>query len=108
MSKQKFQIGDKVYVKRGNKNEIGRVGKVTNIYKLRGRLGYNVKYNDGKYPKSGAFYADMLLFSDMHSLANHMTKDCVAKNENTNNFTKIQNNTNENVCKTNKKPKFNF
>lgn len=30
------------------------------------------------------------------------------KNENTNNFTKIQNNTNENVCKTNKKPKFNF
>ena len=30
------------------------------------------------------------------------------KNENTNNFTKIPNDTNENVCKTNKKPKFNF
>lgn len=82
MSKQKFQIGDKVYVKHGNKNEIGRVGEVTNIYKLCGRLGYNVKYNDGKYPKDGAFYADMLLFSDMHSLANHMTKEYAVKNEN--------------------------
>ena len=84
MTKQKFQIGDKVYVKRGNKNEIGRVGEVTNIYKLCGRLRYNVKYNDDKYPKGCAFYADMLrLISDIQSSVNYMAKDCVAKNENT-------------------------
>ena len=82
MNKQKFQIGDKVYVKRGSKDEIGRVGKITDIHKYSGRLGYIVKYNDDKLPKSGIFYADMLLFSDMHSLANHMTKECVVKNEN--------------------------
>lgn len=82
MSKQKFQIGDKVYVKCGRKSEIGRVGKVTYIYKPFGRLIYIVKYNDDKYPKSGVFYAYMLLFSDMHSLANHMSKEYVAKNEN--------------------------
>ena len=82
MTKQKFQIGDKVYVKRGRKNEIGRVGKVTNIYKYYGKLLYIVKYNDDNDPKSGIFYADMLLFSDMHSLANHMTKEYAAKNEN--------------------------
>ena len=68
MSKQKFQIGDKVCVIRGNKNEIGRTGKVTNIRKYSGRLGYIVKYNDDKFPKSGVFYADMLrLISDMQS-----------------------------------------
>lgn len=83
MSKQKFQIGDNVYVKHGCKEEIGRVGKVTNIHKYSGRLGYIVKYNDNKYPYSGVFYADMLLFSDIHSLANHMTKECATKNENT-------------------------
>jgi len=83
MSKQKFQIGDKVYVKLGRKDEIGRVGNVTQIRKYSGRLGYIVKYNDKKIPKSGVFYADMLLFSDMYSWANHMTKECVAKNENT-------------------------
>lgn len=83
MSKQKFQIGDEVYVKRGAKDEIGRVGKVVNIYKYDSKLGYIVKYNDNVYPKSGIFYADMLLFSDMHSLANHMSKEYVAKNENT-------------------------
>ena len=83
MSKQKFQIGDKVYVKRGAKDEIGRVGKVTNTYKRCGRLVYIIKYNDNKCPISGIFYADMLLFSDMHSLANHMSNECVAKNENT-------------------------
>ena len=83
MGKQKFQIGDNVYVKRGRKNEIGRVGKVDNIiYKSFGRLCYIVTYNDDNYPKSGAFYADMLLFSDMHSLANHMTKEYAVKNEN--------------------------
>lgn len=75
MSKQKFQIGDEVYVKRGRKNEIGRVGKITNICKYGGRLGYIVKYNDNDiFPKSGAFYADMLLFSNMHSIAEHLVK----------------------------------
>ena len=64
MSKQKFQIGDKVCVKRGNKNEIGRVDNVINIfYKSFRRLCYNVEYNDDNYPKSGTFYADMLAFS---------------------------------------------
>lgn len=82
MSKQKFQVGDKVYVKRGNKDEIGRVGKVTQIRKYSGRLGYIVKYNDRKSPKSGVFYADMLLFSDMHSLANHVLKECAEEKEN--------------------------
>ena len=38
MSKQKFQIGDKVCVKRGNKNEIGRVGNVINIVNKFGAL----------------------------------------------------------------------
>lgn len=81
MSKQKFQIGDKVYVKRGRKDEIGRIGditdihNITDIHKYSGRLRYLVKYNDNKYPKSGIFYADMLrLISDMQS---------VVKNENT-------------------------
>lgn len=83
MSKQKFQIGDEVYVKRGSNNEIGRVGIVTNISKYSGRLDYTVKYNDNKYPKSGIFYADMLLFSNMHSLANHLSKEYPEKNENT-------------------------
>ena len=82
MSKQKFQIGDKVYVKRGSKDEIGRVGKVTNIYKFFGRLCYNVKYNDDNHPKTGVFYADKLAFSDIHSLANHITKEDPVKNEN--------------------------
>lgn len=75
MGKSKFKIGDKVYVKRGSKDEIGRVGKVTNIRKYRGRLCYIVKYNDSKYPYSGIFYADMLLFSDLHSLAEHSEKE---------------------------------
>ena len=39
MSKQKFQIGDKVYVNHGNKDEIGRIGKVTDIRKYNNRLG---------------------------------------------------------------------
>ena len=82
MSKQKFQIGDNIYVKRGGKDEIGRVGKVTNISKFFGRLCYNVKYNDDKHPKTGVFYADMLAFSDIHSLDNHMTKEHPVKNEN--------------------------
>ena len=82
MSKQKFQIGDKVYVKRGSKDEIGRVGKVTNIYKSFGRLCYNVKYNDEKHPKTGVFYADMLAFSNIQSLDNHTTKENPVKNEN--------------------------
>ena len=82
MSKQKFQIGDNVYVKRGGKDEIGRVGKVTNISKFFGRLCYNVKYNDNKHPKTGVFYADMLAFSDIHSLDNHMSKEDPVKNEN--------------------------
>lgn len=82
MCKQKFQIGDKVCVKRGNKNEIGRVGNVINIfYKSFRRLCYNVEYNDDKYPKSGVFYADMLLFSENHSLTNHMIKDYGEKND---------------------------
>ena len=83
MSKQKFQIGDNIYVKRGGKDEIGRVGKVTNISKFFGRLCYNVKYNDDKHPKTGVFYADMLAFSDIHSLDNHMSKEHPVKNENT-------------------------
>ena len=84
MSKQKFQIDDNVYVKRGRKNEIGRVGKVANIiYKSFNRLCYIVIFNDVNYPKSGAFYADMLAFSDIHSLANHMQKEDSVKNENT-------------------------
>ena len=86
MSKQKFQIGDKVYVNRGNKDEIGRVGEVTDIRKYSGRLGYIVKYSDGKLPKSSVFYADMLrLISDImrQSSDNHTTKECEAKNENT-------------------------
>ncbi len=82
MSKQKFQIGDKVYVKRGSKDEISRVGKVTNIYKSFGRLCYNVKYNDEKHPKTGVFYADMLAFSNIQSLDNHTTKENPVKNEN--------------------------
>ena len=82
MGKQKFQIGDNIYVKRGGKDEIGRVGKVTNISKFFGRLCYNVKYNDDKHPKTGVFYADMLAFSDIHSLDNHMTKEHLVKNEN--------------------------
>ena len=82
MSKQKFQIGDNIYVKRGGKDEIGRVGKVTNISKFFGRLCYNVKYNDDKHPKTGVFYADMIAFSDIHSLDNHMTKEHPVKNEN--------------------------
>lgn len=77
MAKQKFKIGDKVYVKHGRKDEIGRVGNITQIRKYSGRLGYIVKYNDKKFPKSGVFYADMLLFSDM------LAKDCIIKNENT-------------------------
>ena len=84
MSKQKFQIGDKVYVNRGNKDEIRRVDEVTNIYKRCGRLCYIVKYNDDKFPKSSIFYADMLrLISDMQSSTNYMTKECEVKNENT-------------------------
>ena len=83
MSKQKFQIGDKVYIKRGSKDEIGRVGNVINIfYKSFRRLCYNVEYNDGKYPKSGVFYADMLAFSNIQSLDNHTTKEDPVKNEN--------------------------
>ena len=82
MSKQKFQIGDKVCVKRGSKDEISRVGKVTNIYKSFGRLCYNVKYNDEKHPKTGVFYADMLAFSNIQSLDNHMIKENPVKNEN--------------------------
>ena len=74
MSKQKFQIGDNVYVKRGRKDEIGRVGIVINVYRHFGRLCYIVKYNDKKDPKSGVFYADMLLFSNIHSLAEHLDK----------------------------------
>ena len=77
MSKQKFQIGDKVCVIRGNKNEIGRTGKVTNIRKYSGRLGYIVKYNDDKFPKSGVFYADMLrLISDMQSAVKNENTTC--------------------------------
>ena len=84
MSKQKFQIGDNVYVKRGRKNEIGRDGKVANIiYKSFDRLCYIVVYKDDNYPRSGIFYADMLAFSDNHSLDNHMSKDHPVKNENT-------------------------
>ena len=77
MSKQKFQIGDKVYVKRGNKDEIGRVGKITYIYKYYGgRLGYVVKYNDNNHPKSSVFYADMLLFSDMQPAVKNVNTKC--------------------------------
>lgn len=76
MSKQKFQISDKVYIKRGRKDEIGRVGKITDIYKYCGRLGYIVKYNDNKHPKSGLFYADMLLFSDMQSAVKNENTKC--------------------------------
>lgn len=76
MSKQKFQIGDKVYVKRGRKDEIGRVGKITYIYKYCGRLGYVVKYNDNNHPKSGLFYSDMLLFSDMQSAVKNENTKC--------------------------------
>lgn len=84
MSKQKFLIGDDVYVKRGRKDEIGRNGKVVNIiYTSFNRLRYIVEYNDNKYPQSGVFYADMLLFSDMHSLSNHLTKEYIVKSENT-------------------------
>ena len=77
MSKQKFQIGDKVYVNHGNKNEIGRIGNVTNIYKSFGRLCYIVKYNDDKFPKSGVFYADMLrLISDIQSAVKNENTKC--------------------------------
>ena len=83
MSKQKFQIGDNVYVKRGRKDEIGRDGKVANIiYKSFNRLCYIVIFNDDNYPKSGTFYADMLAFSDIHSLDNHTSKEDLVKNEN--------------------------
>lgn len=88
MSKQKFQIGDKVYVKHGCKDEIGRIGDITDIHKIAdihkysGRLRYLVKYNDNKYPKSGIFYADMLqLISDMQ--ANYIAKEYTVKDENT-------------------------
>ena len=77
MSKQKFQIGDKVYVNRGRKDEIGRIGNVTNIYKSFGRLCYIIKYNDDKFPKSGIFYADMLrLISDMQSATKNENTKC--------------------------------
>ena len=77
MSKQKFQIGDNVYVKHGRKDEIGRVGKVTQIRKYSGRLGYIVKYNDDKFPRSGIFYADMLrLISDMQSAVKNENTTC--------------------------------
>lgn len=83
MSKQKFQIGDEVCVKHGRKDEIGRFGKITDIRKYGSRLGYIVRYNDNAHPKSGVFYAEMLLFSDIHSLANHIRKENAVKNENT-------------------------
>ena len=67
MSKQKFQIGDNVYVKRGRKDEIGRDGKVANIiYKSFNRLCYIVVYNDDNYPRSGIFYADMFKITTFH------------------------------------------
>lgn len=77
MCKQKFQIGDKVYVKHGRKDEIGRVGKITNIRKYSGRLGYIVKYKDDNLPKSSVFYADMLrLISDTQSAVKNENKKC--------------------------------